>query len=320
MRNTATLVVLALYAALGLLSVPAHADPAEPLYAFAFPMEEGTGRGVVSPDEKVVYTGHRDGRVRSWDAEQPRFISEIQVFPDAIEHVAIARDGSWLAVTAGRQLARVDLKAEMVVWNVELKAPITALAIRPDDKEITVGVAKQICRINPADGTKAEGKELAGNGPIDSLAWARNSKTLVFGSSGRTHTWSEQDGFHSTCVFHSKSSVYVAVSPDGKTIAVADGTDAIQLIDLATRQPGKKFRQEGGKFSQITWSDSGERLIAAGLQPVVWSVVSGARTHLSKVEGKVLWTYSGNRKSRKDRVVIGSTGSIAPTIYLWHLP
>lgn len=69
----------------------------------------------------------------------------------------------------------------------------------------------------------------------------------------------------------------VALSPDGKTVAVG-AYEEIQLIDVATRKQTKKIRMRNGYVRSLAFSPNGKQLAAGGYQiTILWDPATGKR-------------------------------------------
>lgn len=88
----------------------------------------------------------------------------------------------------------------------------------------------------------------------------------------------------------------LAFAPDGKTLAVSDGRDAIRLLDLTETVPSERAILEGhplqgssGALSSLTFDGEGSRLLSAGRdgRVVIWDAATGALLQEWRLPGLV---------------------------------
>jgi WD40 repeat protein len=82
----------------------------------------------------------------------------------------------------------------------------------------------------------------------------------------------------------------IAISPDGSTIAVANGDSVVQLLDAATFSPKRVIAASGRTWTGVAWSPDGLELATAGGVPgdgavAQWSPGTGALVRELPFEG-----------------------------------
>jgi WD40 repeat protein len=173
-------------------------------------VEQGTLTGaegsvhiiLYSPDGKTLATAGVDRKLRLWDAANTRRAPRVLSAEEALFSAAFAPDGKTL-VSAGT--------ANLTVWDLATGKPH---AIEEAQRRALRGIA-----FSP------DGKTLVSAGPREPsiLAW-------------RTATWEVVRSRS----FAMRNNFFVAVSPDGKTLAVgtvaSQGESALALLDAATLQ------------------------------------------------------------------------------------
>src|SRR5262249_41227712 len=94
-----------------------------------------------------------------------------------------------------------------------------------------------------------------------------------------------------------------ALSPDGKTLALASGTGSMRLLDVATGKEARSFRTNSGSFSSLTFSPDGKPLAGADYGTHLQLGAAAPATpppHLSRGAGHTrlsyFFTFSGNGK------------------------
>jgi RNA polymerase sigma factor (sigma-70 family) len=210
----------------------------------------------------ILLGGTNDGRVYLWDldgVEAQRFGS------------AGAKKKHFYAVSAdGKTLAMANANSDVMLWNVPKgvqlgnlpgSSGVSSLALTADGKTVAVGGQKNTTRLWDAATRKATatliGKEAQGKMPdpsqlVHGLAFTPNGKTLLSvdtNGKGLIRVWDVAAGRESR-QFEGLSGdgQVLALSPDGKTLAVSYQNAAIRLWDVAT---GKELNPELGSQGMV---------------------------------------------------------------------
>lgn len=213
----------------------------------------------MSPDGKIIATGHDDGFIRLWDLTRGR-IAELRAHHQAVSALAFARDG--------RKLASSSEDKAIHLWNLDTEKPfgsllghtdrMPALAWHPDGKRF----------LSAGWDTTARVWDLANCEPIILLN-AHAGQVLTF-----------------------------ALSPDGALLACADSANAVHIWDLTSYRVVQTLRSQGGEIRTLAWTPDGKRLAGGGSDRFIhlWDVrqgtaldqpaaAQGSRTNLSVLAG-----------------------------------
>jgi WD40 repeat protein len=120
---------------------------------------------------------------------------------------------------------------------------------------------------------------LAGHkGPVTALAWSSGTVLASGGADKNAILWAMPDGKaeHTLSFGHTVRSL--AMTPDGKTVAVGGDGDAIQLYDVATGKAGAKLAGHKDAVLCLAFDHEGKQLVSGGYDDnaILWDV-AGAK-------------------------------------------
>jgi WD40 repeat protein len=258
------------------------ADPhraSDGIYAIAF-----------SPDGTMIAVAHTDDPVFIWSTATRRVVTTITAAAGA-SGLAFSPDGKTLAICNGDvllwDLARKRVKAMLTTVPSSADGGAVAAAFSPDGRTLAVSIS---------DNTDQNGKYLApgielwnvakrrvtsrlpGGTGGESIAYTRDGRALAateFGG-GSFSLWDvtgkpRLEGEHSlpranVHVYSPIGSGPVALSPDGATLATADGspTNSAYLFDVATGQLTATLADPNSlAVSDVVYTPDGGTLITA---------------------------------------------------------
>jgi WD40 repeat protein len=256
-----------------------------------------------SPDGKRLASASCDKTVRVWDAQTGQEILILKGHTDCVTCVAFSPDGKRLASATGHGSGN-----EVKVWDAQTGTEILSLrgdtgkdrsvAFSPDGKRVVSGIATW------ADSKKAHvdvqlkvwdaqtGQELVTlevhTGPVNSMAFSPDGKTLVSGSSStRDHQgkpvpsevklWDAQTGQAlRTLQGHAESVRSVAFSLDGKRLVSGSGDKTI-IWDVQTGQAILTLPGHTHEAWSVAFSPDGKRLASPSRDKTVkvWDAETG---------------------------------------------
>jgi WD40 repeat protein len=261
---------------------------------------EGPVHGVAaSEDGRLLASYGRDRVVRVWNAKNAKPIWTFELRRSEPWALAFSRNGKELAavsksshkqapngafrrwdLTTGRELPNgrdrpaVDLRSVYFVYHV-------ALACADDGEYLAAETARTDIILYSPD-APASGKTLKGHtGQVMSVCFTKDAKTLVsLGDDGMIRFWNAADGkeIAKLPVPPMKGQslkgnlAFIAVSPDGKKLAVALPDQSTRLLDSAGKELHRLPPSE--QMNALAFSSDGEALITGGTLIESWNVAS----------------------------------------------
>jgi WD40 repeat protein len=234
--------------------------------------------GGFAPDDRVMYSGARDGTVRAWALATGA--STVVYRGDPIWGVAIAPDGQRLAIGTGAHILLITTDGKRLASTTLDAAPpigcTRGLQFDPHGVRVATGRCDGHLLVwDPAAGA-----------PIDLQTAAHSVTSFVFSADGariagamadRTvRVWDAISGRALTTLRgHTDLVMAVAFSPDGTRLASASYDRTIRIWDPTTGA-ARVLRGHDASVEAIAWTDDGARLVSGGRDGTlrVWAAPS----------------------------------------------
>jgi len=252
----------------------------------------------LSPNGKILASvSPADGRVRQWQLPRPR---EMRSFPASATYCEIAwlRDSTTLAVRRidDQAVTFYDAAGGKIIRKIEGTLPPNVLVypdrhteaahtggimvLSPDGKTLATG--SYFCRPSFQLWETATGKKLRhpavedpDQAAVMSAVFAPDSKTVFTATYRTIRLWDVAKGKQlQQFVAHEGKITCLAISPDGKTLAVVGSDPTIRLWDVATRKERRRLEGHEGQVTSLSWSADSQTLASGSADgtALVWDL------------------------------------------------
>jgi WD40 repeat protein len=234
-----------------------------------------------SADGQVLATGDQEGHVHMWDVTSIEEARRIPSPASSVALVAYAPDGKTLAVATEDGYIRTwaaDTERALLTIQTD-RRPLRALVYSPDGKTLASGDERGRIRLWDS----ATGKERLADGPrvpFASIAVAADGQTIFSLDSHTVRQWEAGTGKETRRLAVPDARIEcLALSPDGRTVAVVREDRTIRLLESATGKEVRHWQAQAKAVPLLTFSPDGTLLAAleVGEAPVIrlWDAVTG---------------------------------------------
>ena len=194
----------------------------------------------LSPDGSTIATGDTSGHIRFWSARTLQSTLDIENGKDFVQALAFSPDGAMLAAVDAGQLR---------LWRI-------------------------------ADGKATPVRAFKANRRMTKVAWSPNG-AHVYVIDDVTRQWDAASGVEATALDAStgRAPRWLAVAPDGRTIATAGDDPVVHLWDAATGRLRRTLQGLSPSVRSLAFNRDGTRLASGGSDGriAVWDVATGER-------------------------------------------
>jgi len=251
--------------------------------------------GVLSRNEHYLLSAAGDNSVRVWDLFIGREVARLRGHTARIEHLDISDNGRFAVTSSADHTIRI--------WNLERMAEaaklsttftaVTDVALGPDGSRVAVA---------SADGTIVFFGLPAGNviariqahraGRVR-LAHMPNGQLMSAGEDGQVATWDMSNGRKLASLSAGGAVTAVAVSSDGRSVALATGNGTLQDVDASPLRLRGAFKVPGRSIATLAFDAAGTSVIVGETDGKVrvWRVSDGSLVReFARQDGAITFT------------------------------
>jgi WD40 repeat protein/serine/threonine protein kinase len=217
----------------------------------------------------IVATGHEDGRIRIWNLEEPRLITEFNAHTQAVTALALSQDGKLLASSADAVLkfwSTINWHEEQNAQAGDTGDHIFALAFAPDGKCIAIAHGPAISLLDLATTNRTT---IDVGSYVYSLAFTADGKTLA-GANDNSFVQLvgiPPNGHDPLTILdlgqHQSTATAVAFRSDNSRLLSASSDHTIKLWDIQEHRPLAVLKGHRGVVSSLAISPDGRTAASA---------------------------------------------------------
>jgi WD40 repeat protein len=244
-----------------------------------------------SPDGRFLLTLSSDGTGRVWDATTGRPLAVLRGHADAIGEGAFATDGTAVVTAGADDTARIwnpGTAPELAVLTTT-SGPVRTAVFSPDGRFVLEAGDDRAARVLTANGKVV--RTLRHPAAVTSAVFGPDGSLVFTTDAARTiRAWKADSGALAR-VARGISAGPLAVSPDGRFLAVPAAHGGVRILDGVNFAPVRELRP-GGPVSAVAFGPDGRLVAAAGEdgKARVWDARTGA----------LIRTFAGHSKTLTD--------------------
>jgi RNA polymerase sigma factor (sigma-70 family) len=248
------------------------------------------GYGVVtfSRDSKTLIAALADKSIRFHDAVTGEQIRRLDHTAGPVRSLAIAPDGTTLALVSDRKAVLWDLTSGM--HKAQLDGPILFGPVFSPDGKLLVGSDFKATRCWDATTGKALPMRTLPATAVRAMAFAPDGKILVTGGVHKTiQLWDLSTGGQKSLHGAHEGSIHgVAISPDGRICATGGYEKTIRLWDSMSGEETQRLAAHETLTWSVAFGSDGRTVISTGIDDA-----AGSRTSVA------LWDVATGRGLRR---------------------
>lgn len=238
-----------------------------------------------SPDGKTLFSGSKDGTVKSWDPSTGALKQTHDEPGTEIHDIAFAADSSFLALSAvgpdGHGYVAFVSNSAAGLGPTNRTIPVenvTGLALSPDHKTLAVANGSSSVKLwDTSSGASTQTLEGPDTSP-NTVAFSPDGQTLAGGGVGYPVTiWNVVTGQMKQLTGHTSDTYKVAFSSDGQTLTSASRDGTVKLWDLRTNTLIRTLDKDEANGDSVTFSSDGKTIASTVSEDVkLWNVQTGS--------------------------------------------
>lgn len=270
------------------------------------------------PDGQTLASASVDKTIRLSKATDGSTITTLGALANPVFALAFSPDG--------KLLASGGAAGELKLWNIPegtearsftAEAGVVSVAFSPDGKRLACGLENgQVTVWRLEDGVKLYTLDAHPRAVI-SIAFSPEGQSFFSGGDHASiKQWRVLDG-SLVLTLDTPTMNTFALARDGVTIAVAEDTGQIELIDISGERPARKLEGQGGNVLSVAFTRDGATLASGSSDGSIkiWNVSDGKESQRIKAHGAEI---KGLAFSPVERLLASGSGDTS--VKLWQIP
>lgn len=266
----------------------------------------------LSPDGKILATGHANGEVRFWQVADAKLLCQNKAHNSTVWSVAFSSDGKMLATGSfDRTIAIWDVNLGQVTQTLESHEDwVWAVAFSPDGNKLASGSSDRTIKIWDLNTANCITISQAHNDLIDTVNFSPDGKLLASGGADQIiKIWDVQQAeIFAILPGHTNQISSVIFSPDGFILASCEA-QVIKLWSLSNRECWQTIEDKLTFVWSIAFSSDGKSLIVGdGKSIKFWDIQAEEYYHILSGYTSQIWSMAlsanGNAIAGSDKQIL----------------
>jgi WD40 repeat protein len=239
--------------------------------------------GRFSPDGRLIAVGLKEEGIALWNARELTPVGERLLGTDGeVKSLDFSPDGQTLAAATGR--------GSLTLWDVASRSrlheplyagnPSLLLAVGFSPDGATLATASSDLGLQRWDPATGDSLDVLGSGGASDVAFSADGAMIAFvrPDQGGAEVWDMATRTSIATVDGTPSTDFsVALSPDGRMLAVGGFGRVVRIWDVRTRKLVHEIDQRGNGAFTLEFSPDSQTLAVSGFEPVasLWDVATG---------------------------------------------
>lgn len=281
----------------------------------------------LSPDGQFAVTGAKDQHLRLWNIGNAGELRRYTGHSNRLAALAVSANGeTFYSASADGTLRHWQMNQAQALKVFTYPEALSALALSSDEQSLLVGGrAGRLWWVEAQTGTILA--DLADDGHQATLAQVRflqqAGQALSLDSDGVLLKWDLTTGQVLQRWQTSQATTYdFVLSPDERSLALADARGEIQVLDLATGAELRRLSGHSAAIYRLSMSDDGRRLASVGRDGIifVWDWQTGQEiSRLVATDISVLWSVDFSPYSGTDDAYQLAVGASDGRVTVWDV-
>lgn len=243
---------------------------------------QGAVNAVIALPDGGFATGGEDGRIAIWKEAGPVPLRVFDAHRAPVAGLALSSDGRAIASASWDETVRLTpLDGTAAIERTGHKGPVNGVAFLPDGSLVSAGYDATL-RIWPTDGTVS--RNIVLSAPLNGVAVLPGGDMAVAAADGHLRLVTQAGSVADEIVIGPTPLIALALSADGRSLAVGGLQGQVAVLDTATRTIRATLTGPGLPVWSLAFHPNGREILTGGADRLVrrWNAVTGE--HMGAVQ------------------------------------
>jgi WD40 repeat protein len=228
----------------------------------------GGATSVTFSPNNAVFTCGKDKSVKQWDLNTSKNTRTFGPLPEAVNAVALSRDGAQLAAAAGKQVKIFNPADGKDLQTIAHPAEVISVAFNADRTRLATGATDNLARVWDL-AKNYEVQAFSHGAAVHAVALPITKPNIVItGSADKTAVVNTITNLRFLPVAPKPIRSLVAV-PNGSHLLAGGDDGVVQLINMGNGQTERKFDGPAGPVFAVAVSRNGQLVTSSGADKII---------------------------------------------------